>query len=88
MEEYLTEKINVSETSSRKESPGLWATTSAADAYGDVELVVVAAPANYDIVKSYFDTSAVEAALDSIIRINPKAVIVIKSTIPVVIRRW
>lgn len=83
LEEYLTDRIDVSATSSRNGRPGLWATTSMVDAYEDAELVIVAAPTNYDIVKSYFDTSAVEAALDSIIRSNPEAIIVIKSTIPV-----
>lgn len=83
LEEYLTEKIEVSETSARNGAPGLWATTSTTDAYGDAELVIVAAPTNYDIAKSYFDTSAVETALDSIMQANPEAVIVIKSTIPV-----
>lgn len=83
MEEYLEKKINVSESSSRNGTPGLWATTNTTDAYKDAELVIVAAPTNYDIVKCYFDTSAVEAVLDKIILINPEAMIVIKSTIPV-----
>ena len=60
LEEYLTEKIVISETSSRNGAPGLWATTNMVDAYRDAELVIVAAPTNYDIVKNYFDTSASE----------------------------
>ena len=83
LEEYLTEKIVISETSSRNGAPGLWATTNMVDAYRDAELVIVAAPTNYDIVKNYFDTSAVESVLNSIISENSQALIVIKSTIPV-----
>jgi UDPglucose 6-dehydrogenase len=83
LEEYLTEKIEVAAPLKRCGRPGLWATTDGKEAYKDARIVVVAAPTNYDIVKSYFDTSAVETVLDSIIKVNPDAVIVIKSTIPV-----
>ncbi len=83
LEEYLAEQIDVSMPTLRDQRPGLWATTDEQEAYKDAELVVVAAPTNYDIVRSYFDTSAVEAVLSSIMQINPEAIIVIKSTIPV-----
>lgn len=83
LEEYLTEKIEVAAPLLRCGRPGLWATTDGRKAYKDAQVVVVAAPTNYDIVKAYFDTSAVETVLDSVTKINPEAVIVIKSTVPV-----
>ena len=61
----------------------LTATLDGEAAYRDAEFVVVAAPTNYDSRKNFFDTSAVEAVLDLVMRVNPDAVIVIKSTIPV-----
>ena len=61
----------------------LTATLDAEHAYKDAEFVVIAAPTNYDSQKNFFDTSAVEAVIDSVLRVNPDAIMVIKSTIPV-----
>ena len=66
-----------------QKSLDLTATTDGEDAYRQAELVVIAAPTNYDSQKNYFDTSAVEAVIDMVIRVNPEAYMVIKSTIPV-----
>lgn len=61
----------------------LVATLDAEAAYQEADFVVVAAPTNYDSKKNFFDTSAVEAVIDLVLKYNPDAVIVIKSTIPV-----
>ena len=61
----------------------LTATTDEALAYSDADFVVIAAPTNYDSNKNFFDTSAVEAVFASVMKYNPDAVMVIKSTIPV-----
>ncbi len=72
IEKYLAEK-----------SLNLTATLDGATAYRDADFVVIAAPTNYDPVKNYFDTSHVEEVIDLVLKVNPEAVMVIKSTIPV-----
>ena len=72
IEKYLAEKpLN------------LMATLDGKAAYKDADFVVIAAPTNYDPVKNYFDTSHVEEVIDLVLEVNPDAVMVIKSTIPV-----
>ena len=72
IEKYLAEK-----------ELDLIATLDGASAYKNADFVVIAAPTNYDPVKNYFDTSHVEEVIDLVLEVNPDAVMVIKSTIPV-----
>lgn len=72
IEKYLAEK-----------QLDLTATLDGAAAYREAEYVVIAAPTNYDPVKNYFDTTHVEEVIDLVLSVNPEAVMVIKSTIPV-----
>lgn len=69
---YLTEK-----------NLDLTATLDAETAYKNADFVVIAAPTNYDSRKNYFDTSAVESVIELVLRVNPDAIMIIKSTIPV-----
>lgn len=72
IEKYLAEK-----------ELDLTATTDGAGAYKDAEFVIIAAPTNYDSKKNFFDTSEVEAVIELVMSVNPEAVMIIKSTIPV-----
>lgn len=72
IEKYLAEK-----------ELNLTATTDGEFAYKDAEFVIIAAPTNYDGKKNFFDTSAVESVIELVMKVNPEAIMVIKSTIPV-----
>ncbi|MDE5936200.1 MAG: NAD(P)-binding domain-containing protein, partial [Ruminococcus sp.] len=72
IEKYLAEK-----------KLNLTATLDAESAYKDADFVVIAAPTNYDSRKNFFDTSSVESVIELVLKVNPDAVMVIKSTIPV-----
>lgn len=72
IEQYLSEK-----------KLDLTATTDSDSAYRDAEFVIICTPTNYDPDKNYFDTSSVEGVIQQVIRVNPDAIIIIKSTLPV-----
>lgn len=72
IEKYFAEKVL-----------NLTATLDAEAAYKDAEFVIIAAPTNYDPVKNFFDTSAVESVIKKVMEVNPEAIMIIKSTIPV-----
>ena len=72
IEEYLTDK-----------ELRLAATTDGDSAYRDAELVIISTPTNYDPSKNYFDTSSVESVIGQVIAVNPDAIMIVKSTVPV-----
>ena len=72
IEKYLAEK-----------QLDLTATLDAESAYKDADFVIIAAPTNYDTKKNFFDTSAVEAVIEAVLKVKPNAIKVIKSTLPV-----
>ena len=85
-DEYIEQYLE--KDKSQRQSQGesflhLTATLDAEAAYRDAEFVVIAAPTNYDSQRNYFDTSAVENVIETVLRVNPNAIMVIKSTIPV-----
>ncbi|ARD65227.1 nucleotide sugar dehydrogenase [Eubacterium limosum] len=67
----------------KKETLSLIATLDGESAYKNAEFIVIAAPTNYDSKKNFFDTSAVEAVIEMVLKVNPEVTIVIKSTVPV-----
>lgn len=72
IEEYLAEK-----------PLDLTATLDGDKAYGEADFVIISTPTNYDPKKNYFDTSSVEAVIETVLRVNPKAVMIVKSMVPV-----
>ena len=77
IEKYLPNVI------SKEDGVGLRATLDGSEAYKDADFIIIAAPTNYDSEKNFFDTSHVEEVIDLAISVNPDAILVIKSTIPV-----
>ena len=83
IEQYLEKDKCQRQCQSQQPFLHLTATLDAESAYKDAEFVVIAAPTNYDPQRNYFDTSAVENVIETVLRVNPNAMMVIKSTIPV-----
>lgn len=80
-DEYIEKFLEADKNGERKLN--LTATLDAETAYSNADFVIIAAPTNYDSKKNFFDTSAVEAVIELVIKYNPEAFMVIKSTIPV-----
>ena len=83
IEKYLPMVVQGAECKEQNAGCGLIATTDAEAAYRDAEFVVIAAPTNYDSQRNFFDTSHVEEVIELVLKVNPNATMVIKSTIPV-----
>ena len=82
-DEYIEKYLKGEGANGERIELHLTATLDAETAYKDAEYVVIAAPTNYDSRRNYFDTSAVENVIETVLRVNPSAIMVIKSTIPV-----
>ena len=82
-DEYIEKYLAGKDAEGNAIALNLTATLDAEAAYKDAEFVVIAAPTNYDPVKNFFDTSHVEEVVELVLRVNPDAVMVIKSTVPV-----
>ena len=88
IERFFAEDTRLQQGTSEKdyilENPlQLTATTDWENGYREADFVVIAAPTNYDTAKNFFDTSAVEDVIQKVLKVNPAAIMVIKSTIPV-----
>lgn len=82
-DEYIEKYFQGTDPEGNPVSLDMTATLDASSAYGDADFVVVAVPTNYDPLKNFFDTSMVDEVVDIVVKANPSAVIVVKSTVPV-----
>lgn len=83
IEQFLEKDKRQRQSQGQQPFLNLTATLDAEAAYKNAEFIVIAAPTNYDSQRNYFDTSAVENVIETVLRVNPNAIMVIKSTIPV-----
>ena len=82
-DDYIERYLGGKDAAGQPVTLNLTATLDGDKAYGEAEWVVIATPTNYDAQKNYFDTRAVESVIEQVMRVNPEAMMVIKSTIPV-----